>query len=386
MHSTCSHSRYAMVSSCGKQREGRMALDLFYKMMHQQRNDVKPRVSLFLAMLKACGIAEEHREGRILHSQVVEGGMNADLMTGNTLINMYAKCGLLVDSQRVFDLMSNRDVISWNVLISGYAQYGHVHIPLQLFQLMQRDGIKPCKVTYSSILKACKNTGITINLRILHQQIIKDSMESDTMIGNTLLDMYAKRGMLEEAQKVFDDLKNRTIVSWGAIIAGYASQGHIVRVLSLFSKMVQSDINPNPVMFSVVLKSCGGEAAREYGMFIHDLIIRSNLHTDLITGNTLIDMYVRCGSIEDAFRAFIGMSKHDAVSWNTMISGYVNEGYYVDAVRLFERMQQTGVHLEKALALSIIKACTRLPWSKLSTLLYKERIEMNVNLSDSIPC
>jgi pentatricopeptide repeat protein len=187
--------------------------------------------------------------------------------------------------------------------------------------------------------------------------------------------MYAKYGMFKEMQTVFDGMKNRTIVSWCTITAGYAGQGHIAQVLSLFSEMIHNCIKPNHVILSCVLRACGGNGARMHGTLIHDFMIRNNLHSDLITGNTLIDMYIRCGTIEDAWKAFIAMPKHDPVSWNTMISGYASEGYYIDALRLLGKMQQEVDHVGKPLALCIIKACIGLGVLHKSKLLHSLLLE-----------
>eukprot|EP00250_Pteridium_aquilinum_P021363 c25097_g1_i6 orf=353-1891(+) len=351
------HTWYAIISACTKCGEGRMALKMFHKM---QQIDVKPGIAMLLVVLKACSMEGSLCDGRLLHNHIVETEVCTDVTLENTLIDMYAKCGNLEDAHKVFTAMVDRDVVSWNALISGYAQHGHGLLPLDLFKQMQSEHIVPCKVTYSCVLKACSNLGVVGIGKHIHEQLIQSGFESDTILGNALIDMYAKCQMLEDAQSVFNSVQNRTVVSWGAIIASYASQGHGLLALKLFDDMLRTGIKPNRVILSCILKACSSVDARCHGMLAHDLIIKLNIELDLVIGNSLVDMYITCGNIEDAHKVFTRLPHRDDVSWNTMIAGYAQQGYYLLALELFQKMQQDGIQLCKPLALCIIKACTTL--------------------------
>eukprot|EP00250_Pteridium_aquilinum_P021361 c25097_g1_i4 orf=353-2962(+) len=333
------HTWYAIISACTKCGEGRMALKMFHKM---QQIDVKPGIAMLLVVLKACSMEGSLCDGRLLHNHIVETEVCTDVTLENTLIDMYAKCGNLEDAHKVFTAMVDRDVVSWNALISGYAQHGHGLLPLDLFKQMQSEHIVPCKVTYSCVLKACSNLGVVGIGKHIHEQLIQSGFESDTILGNALIDMYAKCQMLEDAQSVFNSVQNRTVVSWGAIIASYASQGHGLLALKLFDDMLRTGIKPNRVILSCILKACSSVDARCHGMLAHDLIIKLNIELDLVIGNSLVDMYITCGNIEDAHKVFTRLPHRDDVSWNTMIAGYALHGHCPEALQLLQQMQQEG--------------------------------------------
>ncbi|KAI5058887.1 hypothetical protein GOP47_0027057 [Adiantum capillus-veneris] len=349
------HTWHAIVSAYAKCGEGQMALKLFDRM---QQSGLKPDVALLTTAFKACSMVADLQKGQVVHNQIVEAGVVMDVTIENALIHMYGKCNRLEDAHKVFDDMMHRDVVSWNALISSYVKHGHGLLAIDLFMKMCARNIAPCDITFSCLLKACSQLEDVQTGRFIHERLVFSGLESDTVIANTLIDMYAKCGKLQEAQSIFNCLQARSLVSWGAMISGYARQGCGLLALRVFNDMLQEKIKPNRVVLSCVLKACGYENVRCQGMFVHYVIIRSNLESEITIGNALVDMYIACDSILDAQRVFTRLSQKDGTSWNAMISGYAQQGYYILALELFQKMQQAGFDLCKPLALCIIKVCT----------------------------
>jgi pentatricopeptide repeat protein len=117
---------------------------------------------------------------------------------------MYAKCGSMENACRVFNKMHIQDLITWNAMIFGHVKCGQGQQALELFQIMQQEGVQPDPVTFVGVLNACASVVALGNGRWAHEQIIENGCESDVFVGNSLVDMYAKCGTMEDACKVFN--------------------------------------------------------------------------------------------------------------------------------------------------------------------------------------
>jgi len=124
---------------CG---QGQKALELFQEM---QKEGVQPDLRTFVGLLNACASVVALEEGRHAHRQIIEHGWDSDIIVGNSLIYMYAKCGSMEDACKVFKNMPSHDVITWNVMISGYVKCGEGQKVLELFHQMEQEGVQPTR-------------------------------------------------------------------------------------------------------------------------------------------------------------------------------------------------------------------------------------------------
>eukprot|EP01018_Ginkgo_biloba_P031778 Gb_10324 [translate_table: standard] len=361
--------------------------------------------STYVSVLQECASKKALPEGKLVHALVTDGGLPSDMFLGNTLVNMYGKCGSLLDARRVLDQMPKRNVVSWTVLIAAYARYGQSHEALALFYQMQRTGIQPNEFTFTSILPACANSAVPEHGKKVHEEIIRCGFESNVFVASALVTMYVKCGNIENARQVFDKMTERNtvtwtvmiagyahnghvddalklfermperdMVSWTAMIAGYAQNGHVDEALKLFQKMPERDVvswtamisgyaqngffeealklfremqltgvKPNPETFASVLPACANLGTVEHGEEIHEEIIRSGFQSNVFVGSALVDMYIKCKSIEKARKVFDKMPNRNVVSWNTMVAGYAQNGQVDDALKLFQRMPERNV-------------------------------------------
>eukprot|EP01018_Ginkgo_biloba_P031733 Gb_22996 [translate_table: standard] len=341
--------------------------------------------STYASLLKVCIDKKSLPEGKLVHTHMMDRGFVPDMFLGNTLINMYAKCGSLVDARRILDQMHERNVVSWTVMIAAYAKQGRAEEALTLFYEMQQTGIQPNQFTFSSLLPACGNLAV---LKEVHEEIITGGFESNVFVASALVDMYGKCGSLENARHMFDKMPERNVVSWTAMITGYAQNGHIDESLELFQQMPIKDVvswtamiagyaqnghfdealrffrqmrlmgmKPSADTFASVLSACANLAALEQGKEVHEEIIRRGFHFDVFVRNGLVDMYAKCGSIENAWTVFDKMPKRDVVSWNAMIVGYAMHGCGKEALQLFEQMQHTGMNPNYITFVGVLSAC-----------------------------
>lgn len=176
-------------------------------------------------------------------------------------------------------------------------------------------------------------------------------------MGNALIHMYGKCSISADAQKVFDAMSFRNLISWNNIIAAYAHSGASKRALELFKQMRHNGISPNKISILMVIFACTSHASLCEGKHIHDHISGSVYEGDVIVRTALVNMYGKCGSVEDARLTFEGSPELDVVAWNTIMSVYVQHDMGREALRLFAQMQQQGELPNKVSLVNVLSAC-----------------------------
>ncbi|KAJ7527173.1 hypothetical protein O6H91_16G040000 [Diphasiastrum complanatum] len=336
--------------------EGRLKEALhMLKLMVQQTT--KLPIHTYVCLLKGCSRRKALAEGKQVHALIVQSVLDSNILLANTLIRMYSKCGSVLHAHKVFSNMPRHDVYSWTAIISAYADSGEVQEAINLFQQMQETGLAPDKVLFVVVLKACASLAILEQGKQLHSEIIKRGFQSDVVVGNTLVNMYAKCGCTEDARELFDNMSERDVVSWNAMIAGYAQNGLCKEALTLYEEMKQEGVHPDNVTFVLLLKACANLAALEQGKQLHSEIRKRGFQSNVVVCSTLVDMYAKCGCTEDARELFDNMSEQDVVSWTVMIAGYAQNGLAQEALALFEQMQREGTKPNEVTYISVLSAC-----------------------------
>ncbi|KAJ7539790.1 hypothetical protein O6H91_11G109000 [Diphasiastrum complanatum] len=354
MHERNVVSWNAMISGYAQQGLGKEAVALYEQM---KQEDVQPTNVTYVVLLNACASIADLEQGKQLHSQVIKSGFESDVSVGNTLVDMYAKCGSIEHAREVFNNIHEPNVVSWNVMIAGYAQQGLGKEAIALYKQMQQEDVQPNNVTYVGVLNACASIAALEEGKQLHFLIVKSEFAADVIVGNTLVDMYAKCGSIELAREVFNNMQERNVVSWNAMIAGYAQQGLGEEAFALYNQMKQEDVQPTNVTYVILLNACASIAALDQGKKLHFDIIKSGFESDVSVGNTLVDMYAKCGSIEHACQVFNNMHERNVVSWNAMIAGYAQQELGKEAIALYEQMKQEDVHPDIVTYVVLLKAC-----------------------------
>ncbi|KAH8930887.1 hypothetical protein BDL97_20G005200 [Sphagnum fallax] len=345
----------AMILGHVKCGQGQKALELFQQM---QQEGVEPDSVTFVAVLNACASIVALEEGRHVHEQIIETGCNSDVFVGNSLVDMYAKCGSMEDAERVFNKMLSRTVVTWNTMILGYVKCGQGSKALELFQQMQQEGVQSDPFTFVGVLNACASMVALEEGRHAHGQIIQSGYESVAFVGNSLIDMYAKCGSIEDAKRVFNKLPSRDVVSWNVMIFGHVKYGQGQKALELFRQMQEEGVQPTPLTLVGVLNACASVVALEEGRRTHDWVIKSGWDSNVFVGNSLIDMYAKCGSLVDALKVFNKMPSRDVVTWNAMIGGYAIHGHGKEALKQFEQMCEEGVQPDDTTFVCLLSACS----------------------------
>eukprot|EP01018_Ginkgo_biloba_P026883 Gb_14445 [translate_table: standard] len=345
----------ALIAGYAQHGYGEEAVELFCQM---QRAGTKPTQYTFSSVLMACASIAALEQGRQIHAVTVKTGMQSDVFVGSALVDMYTKCSSTEEARNVFDAMPDRNVVSWTTIIAGYAQHQCIEEALQLFKQMQWTHMNANQFTFNSILSACASPEALEQGKVVHAHIIKTGFESNANVAISLVTMYAKCGSIESFGKVSDKMPKPDVVSWNAMIAGYAQHGHSEEALQHFAQMHLAVMMADTFTFASVLRACATLAVLEQGKQVHAHVIKTGYDSDVSVQNALITMYAKCGSIEDASELFAKMPNRNIVSWNAIIAGCAQHGNGKEALQLFEQMQQAGMRPDHITFVGVLSACS----------------------------
>ncbi|CAJ1941741.1 unnamed protein product [Sphenostylis stenocarpa] len=222
-------------------------------------------------------------------------------------------------------------------------------------QMERRFGVDVC--FFSQAVSSC---GSKRDLRggiQYHCLAIATGFIANVYVGSSLISLYSWCALLDDAYRAFEEMPVRNVVSWTAIIAGFAQEWRVDMCLELFHQMRGSDLRPNYFTYTSLLSACMGSGALGHGRCAHCQIIHLGFHSYLHIDNALIAMYSKCGAIAEALYIFENMEGRDVVTWNTMISGYAQHGLAREAINLFEGMLKQGVNPDAITYLGVLSSC-----------------------------
>ncbi|MCO5602370.1 hypothetical protein L7F22_056501 [Adiantum nelumboides] len=296
------------------------ALSLYRQM--QSEGILRGRFTL-IDLISGFVNAETVAEGRRVHATIVRSPFEEDVTVTNTLLNMYGKCGTIEEARMLFDRVNKQDIYTWSVLLTSYAQQNKGSEALLTFQRMCLECMLPDKVTFVSVTSACGSQGFIAEGRQMHVWILENDFRSDLNLCSALISMYGKCGSVKDATKVFDKLQSGNVVTWNALLTVYALHGHGKEALQLYYRMLQDNIMPNSITYSVILSACSHSGLLKEGLecFIsmgQDHGVKPT--EDLV--NYIIDLLCRAGLLDEGesiVKSFL--SQPTSVTW-TILSGW----------------------------------------------------------------
>ncbi|KAL2939711.1 hypothetical protein RDABS01_033869 [Bienertia sinuspersici] len=287
-----------MIQGYSKQGNFEGALSCFIEM---KRADFPVNEYTFPFVLKACGGAKEMKAGSVIHGHIVKSGLNSDVFIGNALVNLYGKCQEISLSRVVFDEMQVKDIVSWNSMISAYV-VNDLHIEaLQLFHFMlNEETVSPDKATLVGILPSCAQQSAVKAGLWIHSYIIKSCMELDAVFGSSLISLYANIGRLRTAKLIFDRVCDKNIVVWNAMIRAYGTHGHADEAMRLFSRLVDTGLCPDGLIFLCLMSACSHAGMVSEGLDLFDQMEKYGVRKRHEHYACVIDLYSRAGFIDKA--------------------------------------------------------------------------------------
>ncbi|KAK9155628.1 hypothetical protein Sjap_003108 [Stephania japonica] len=320
--------------------------------------ELKPDHQIFGSVVSVAGNEAKLEVSKVVHGQIIRAGFENNVQVETTLVVMYFKCGEMDDALRAFDQITDRDIVSFTAMMSGLVQNGRADEALNVFHQMQKQGVMPASSTIASALAACAQLNSLRHGTAIHGFIVRRRMVIDIAVENSLVSMYAKCSCLERSLNVFKRMPSKDVVTWNALLAAYAQNGNLYEALCLLNEMRMAQQRPDYITFVSLLQACASLGALLQGKWIHNFLLRHTVGPCISIDTALVDMYSKCGNINNARKCFDQMPEKDLVSWSAIIAGYGSHGKGETALKMYYEFLLTGIRPNHVTFLAILSACS----------------------------
>ncbi|XP_076941993.1 pentatricopeptide repeat-containing protein At2g03880, mitochondrial-like [Bidens hawaiensis] len=313
-----------------------------FNLMRRVHENVDP-ITLS-ALVSVCGSVDGFLWGAAVHGLVHKLGFDLNLSICNTLLAMYSEARRSKEMRKLFEEMPEKDLILWNSVITGHVQAGEYLDALKVFFQMLERQTSVNHVTFASVLTACSCP----EAKILHALVITSGFQNNLIVGNALVTMYGKHMMMRQAERVFERMPCRDLVTWNTLIGGYADCEEPDHAIRVFNLMRKHDEPTNYITMVHVLSSCAAPThLLTHGMPLHAHVILTGYDSDYYIRNSLITMYGKCNDLDSSKHIFYGSVNKDYVSWNAMVAANVHNGHGEEALKRFSEMNKSGIRLDQ---------------------------------------
>ncbi|GER33642.1 pentatricopeptide repeat-containing protein [Striga asiatica] len=304
--------------------DGYMSVENFedgFKLFSQMRKEgrVKTGPAVLTVIFEACGKIGKCKEGFQVHCLASRMGFESDVLMSNCVVAMYSRLGFLNEAEYLFSTLREKDLLSWNALIHGYVLAGRLEKAHELFTKM---GSK------------------------------------DLASWTSLMMGYSNHGLTDKCVELFNNMPQRDDIAWTALISGFVNNGEHEEAISWYVQMMRSEIKPNTLTLSSLLRASASLASLSLGLQIHASVHKTSMENNLSVQNSLVSMYSKCGVINNAYNIFNSIAKRDIVSINSMITGFAHNGFGEEALNLFRKSVDEGEKPNEVTFLGVLSACT----------------------------
>ncbi|KAI3703545.1 hypothetical protein L1987_73698 [Smallanthus sonchifolius] len=314
-----------------------------------------------ISLIKNCKNIQELKQS---HCLILKLGLDySSFCTGNLLSTCaLSSWGSMDYACLIFQQIDSPDSFEFNTMIRGHIKDMNLDEAVMLYNQMLEMGIQPNNFTYPSILKGCAYLHRLKQGMQFHGHVIKYGFEDDVFVQNSLINMYGKCGKLTQSCSVFEKMDDfdKSLATWSAIIAAHASEQMWSECLSLFQELTsQSCWRAEESVLISVLSSCTNLDALDLGRSTHGFLIRNLSGLNVIVGTSLLDMYLKCGSLVKGLTIFERMNVKNQWSYSVMISGLAFHGYGTEALRVFSEMLEKGFEPDEVVYVGVLTACSQ---------------------------
>ncbi|KAA0059090.1 hypothetical protein IC582_003356 [Cucumis melo] len=364
----------------------RYAVLLYRNML--RKGSATPDNYTYPLLFKVCaGFSLSCTANEIL-GHVIQLGFDSDLFVHNAIIHVLVSCGELLAARKVFDESCVRDLVSWNSIINGYVRCGLADEALDLYYKMGELNVMPDEVTMIGVVSASAQLENLALGRKLHQFIEEMGLNLTVPLANALMDMYikcknieaakilfenmpkktvvswtimvvgyAKFGLLESAVRLFNEMPEKDVVPWNALIGGFVQAKRSKEALALFHEMQASNVAPDGVTVVNCLSACSQLGALDVGIWMHHYVDKHDLTMNVALGTALVDMYAKCGNIKKAIQVFEEMPGRNSLTWTAIICGLALHGQAHAAISYFSEMISIGLVPDEITFIGVLSAC-----------------------------
>ncbi|KAI3797531.1 hypothetical protein L1987_32789 [Smallanthus sonchifolius] len=276
------------------------------------------------------------------HAYIITTGNHSNnIFISSKLISLYANLHDPTSSKQVFDSFQGyKDVFLWNSIIKAYFSNGMYPHCLQSYASMRvLTTLLPNQFTVPMVVSACAEVGDFVSGMIVHGLVFKVGIfDESAAIGASFVYMYSKCGYVESARQVFDEMLMRDVVAWTALVVGYVRNGESEKGLQCVCEMYREDERPNFRTLEGGFQACGDLEAVYAGRCLHGAAAKSGIGCSILVQSSILYMYSKCGTLEEAYLSFCEVSVKDIKSWTTVIGVYGKWGCIRQCVNGFMEM------------------------------------------------
>ncbi|GAB4845483.1 hypothetical protein Ancab_038891 [Ancistrocladus abbreviatus] len=323
---------------------------------------------------------------RVLHAHLVKVAfLNSDIFIVNSLTDWYLKSSAVDDAVKLFVEIPDPNIVSWNIMISGVNHNFLFEDSWRYFCQMHSLGFVPNRYTYGSVLSACNALGSALYGELIYCLSVKNGFRSNGYIRAGMIDLFAKSSGLEAALRVFGDCPlDENVVCWNSVISGAVKGGNDWAALELFCQMRRGSLVPNSFTFSSALTACGALEEVALGKGIRGLAIKHGVGQDVFVGTAVVDLYGKCGDMEDATMEFSRMPFLNVVSWTAIINGFVHNDDAISAFEFLREMRNSGEEVNNYTITSVINACVKWPMPELAMPVHSWILKSGLSMDPAI--
>lgn len=300
----------------------------------------------YVSAMGLCAQIRDLQLGLGIHAQLLKGGLMFDVFVSSMLIDMYGKCGKVLNAKKVFDGLQKKNVVVWTALMTAYLQNGYFEETLNLFTCMDSGDTLPNEYTFAVMLNACAGMATLRPGDLLHARVEKLGFKNHIIVRNALINMYSKSGSIDSSYDVFSDMINRDVISWNAMICGYSHHGLGKQALLMFRDMISAGECPNHVTFIGVLSACAHLALVQEGFYyLNQLMKKFKIEPGLEHYTCVVALLSKAGLLDEAVNFMMTTQvKWDVVAWRTLLNAcHVHRNYGLGR-RIAEYVLQMDPH------------------------------------------
>ncbi|CAN1267508.1 Putative pentatricopeptide repeat-containing protein At5g13230, mitochondrial [Linum perenne] len=298
-------------------------IELFSR-LHREGSGFSPNHFTLAAVVKACVGLDAFHLGKSLHGCSLKTRYEINPFVAIGLLELYLKSGDS-DALRLFEEMPRDDVVSWSFMIARHAQTGMGKEALELFQQMRGEMVMANQYTFASVLQACATMEALDFGTQIHCLGVKTKYDENTVVGNALIDMYAKCGSIKDAHLVFESLSKNDEVSWNTMISGYSMHGLSGEALRVFDTMQESGVRPNQMTFVGVLSACSNGGLLDRGEAYFKLMVEDyGIEPCMEHYSCMVWLLGRSGNLNRAYKLIQEMPLEPTLmAWRALLGSCV---------------------------------------------------------------
>ncbi|KAI3801599.1 hypothetical protein L1987_29708 [Smallanthus sonchifolius] len=320
-----------------------------------------PNFTSCITSLQLCANHTDLQQGKKLHSYMLVNGFVSSPLTITSLINMYSKCHFISHAFSVFNSSSQPNVFAYNAIIAGFIFNDMPKPALRVYEKMRVAGVMMDKFTFPCVVKAVSGCEDVVGLKKVHGLVFKFGLDHDLFVGSAVVHGYLKFELIGDAHQMFDEMPDRDVVLWNAMINGYAQIGEFGNALDCLQKLIADGNVPSRFTVTGILSVLTIKGDLYNGKAMHGFVTKMGYFSGIAVCNALIDMYGKCKCVLDALDVFESMAIKDVYSWNSIIGVHQQSGDHEGTLKLFDQMLRDKVFCPDLVTVTIVlPACSHL--------------------------